>query len=269
VNLSQGQLTVVGTGMMVAAQITQEALSAIESADKLFHVAADLITAGWLLELNATAEPLHDSYREGRPRAETYEEMVERILAPVRAGKHVVAAFYGHPGVFVQPSHEAIRRAIAEGHEAVMLPGVSAEDCLFADLGFDPGERGCQSFEATDFLLRRRRFDETSYLVLWQIGGIGVHDYRPGDLWGPRGLAVLQRELLKVYPADHEVTVYEAAQFPVYPPLMHRTALAGLTAAPVSLRSTLCVPPLADRASDPEMTAALAEPLAAGPKRES
>jgi precorrin-6B methylase 1 len=264
VNLNRGQLTVVGTGMMVAAQITQEALSAIESADKLFHVAADLITADWLLELNATAEPLHDSYREGRPRAETYEEMVERILAPVRAGKQVVAAFYGHPGVFVQPSHEAIRRAIAEGHEAVMLPGVSAEDCLFADLGFDPGERGCQSFEATDFLLRRRRFDEASYLVLWQIGGIGVHDYRPGDLWGPRGLAVLQRELLKVYPASHEVTVYEAAQFPVYPPLVHRTPLAGLTGAPVSLRSTLCVPPLADRASDPEMTAALAEPLTAG-----
>ena len=40
--------------------------------------------------------------------------MVERILAPVRAGKQVVAAFYGHPGVFVQPSHEAIRRAIAD-----------------------------------------------------------------------------------------------------------------------------------------------------------
>ncbi|MEO8195669.1 MAG: hypothetical protein ABI689_02990 [Thermoanaerobaculia bacterium] len=41
-----------------------------------------------------------------------------------------------------------------------------------------------------------------------------------------------------------------------------------LASAPVSSRSTLCVPPLADRESDPEMTAALAEPMAASPTPE-
>ena len=64
--------------------------------------------------------------------------MAEAILEPVRAGKRVCAAFYGHPGVFVLPSHDAISRARAEGFEATMLPGVSAEDCLVADLGVDP-----------------------------------------------------------------------------------------------------------------------------------
>jgi hypothetical protein len=34
-----------------------------------------------------------------------------------------------------------------------MLPAVSAEDCLFADLGVDPGAAGCQSHEAADFLI--------------------------------------------------------------------------------------------------------------------
>ena len=54
--------------------------------------------------------------------------------------------------VFVQPSHESIAIARLEGFSARMLPGISAEDCLFADIGLDPGKDGCQSFEATDFL---------------------------------------------------------------------------------------------------------------------
>src|SRR5437773_2103233 len=74
----------------------------------------------------------------GKPRRETYAEMVEELLAPVRAGHNVCAAFYGHPGVFVNPGHEAIRRARAEGFPARMLPAVSALDCLVADLGIDP-----------------------------------------------------------------------------------------------------------------------------------
>jgi hypothetical protein len=41
-------------------------------------------------------------------------------------------------------------RSSTDGFDAVMLPGISAEDCLFADLGIDPGMIGCQSFEATD-----------------------------------------------------------------------------------------------------------------------
>ena len=64
---------------------------------------------------------------------------------------------YGHPGVFAYPMHEAIRQAKALGHSAVMFPAVSCEDAFFADLGVDPGQSGCQSFEATDFLVYQRR----------------------------------------------------------------------------------------------------------------
>ena len=58
-----------------------------------------------------------------------------------------------------------------------MLPGVSAEDCLVADLGVDPGEHGWQSWEATGFLLRGFRPDPTAGLVLWQVDGIGKLDW--------------------------------------------------------------------------------------------
>lgn len=43
-----------------------------------------------------------------------------------------------------------------EGLSAVMLPGVSAEDCFFANLLVDPSHPDCQILEATDLLLRER-----------------------------------------------------------------------------------------------------------------
>ncbi|MEO7975037.1 MAG: SAM-dependent methyltransferase, partial [Thermoanaerobaculia bacterium] len=99
-----GSLTVVGTGFRASGQITKEAESAIDQAEKLFHLVQDIVTHHWLEERNASAESLVDSYRHGRPRRETYSEIVVRILAPVRAGKRTCAAFYGHPGVFVMPA---------------------------------------------------------------------------------------------------------------------------------------------------------------------
>lgn len=255
-----GRLTLVGTGFQAPGQVTEEAISALRAADKLFHLVQDTLTHHWLEALNPTAESLYDAYRAGRPRRDTYDEIVARILAPLDRGARVCVALYGHPGVFVTPAHEAIRRARAAGHEAVMLPGVSAEDCLVADLGFDPGDGGCQSFEATDFLLRQRRFDPTSHLVLWQIGAIGVSDFRAGDLWNPRGLALLAEQLAGHYGTPHEVVVYEVAPYSVCDFKAHRCPLAELERAPVTLASTLYVPPLPPRASDPAIRAALGMP---------
>ncbi len=252
-----GSLTVVGTGLAIAGQVTRQAQSTIEHADKLFHLVADVVTQHWLEGLNASAESLFTSYREGRDRGETYAEMVERMLAPVREGRRVCAAFYGHPGVFATPPHEAVRRARAEGYAARMLPGVSAEDCLFADLGLDPGARGCQSFEATDFLIRHRRFDPASLLVLWQVGAIGVRDYRRADLWSRRGLEVLAEHLLEHYPGEHEVVLYEASPYPICGPRILWLPLAELGRAPATVRTTLCVPEREETPIDTEMLARL------------
>ncbi len=255
--MATGSLVVVGTGYMVAGQTTEEALAHIEGAEKLFYLVPEPVTCRWLDGLNPTAESLYDAYQEGRPRNESYAEMVERILAPVRQGRRVCVALYGHPGVFVGPSHTAIARARAEGHEAFMLPGISAEDCLVADLGVDPAQDGCQSFEATDFLVRKRRFDPRSSLILWQIGGIGVRTFHRSELWNREGLVVLAERLLEDYPPDHPVTVYEAAQLPVVEPKKDRIPLAELPRARVTLISTLYVPPVAKAEVDPAMMARL------------
>lgn len=245
-----GALTVVGLGIAGPAHATTETLAALADAERVLFLAADPLTRAWLLARFPRAENLADAYARGKSRDLSYDEMVARILAPVRAGRRVCAAFYGHAGVFATPPHTVVRQARAEGFAARMLPAVSAEDCLFADLGVDPSENGCASFEATDFLLRRRRFDPTSALVLWQIGLVGVEDVRDAELWSADGLATLTEVLLETYRPRHEVTVYEASTLPIVAPKIVRVALARLVAAPVTAVSTLYVPPRAERATD-------------------
>jgi uncharacterized protein YabN with tetrapyrrole methylase and pyrophosphatase domain len=254
----RGSLVVVGTGYLVGGQMTAEARAHIERAERFFHLVGDPVTRQWIASLNARAESLADSYVPGKHRMDTYREMVDRILAPVRRDEAVCAAFYGHPGVGAIPGHAAIRQARLEGYEARMLPAVSAEDCLYADLGLDPLADGCQSFEATRFLVRRHRPDTTVPLILWQIGVIGHATYSEEPLWNRDGLAVLAEVLSAWYPPGHECVVYEAAMLPVCDPVVLRVPLAELPAAAVTTASTLYVPPAGEAPVDAEMKARLA-----------
>jgi uncharacterized protein YabN with tetrapyrrole methylase and pyrophosphatase domain len=239
--VSSGSLTVVGTGIRLGSHLTREARLLLESADIVLSVVAEPGMQAVLEQLNPETRSLHDLYELGESRAEAYQAMAEEILRHVREGKNVVAAFYGHPGVFVAPSHEAIRMARAEGYKATMLPGISAEDCLFADLGVDPARFGCQSYEATDFLVHRRRIDPSAALVLWQIGTVG--SVVAAAHTQPTGLPVLVEALLEHYAPEHEVTVYEASPYPGFDPLVRTVGLGVLSAEHVTALSTLYVPP--------------------------
>src|SRR5262245_3102696 len=146
--MGTGSLQVVGTGYLIAGHATPQAVAAMRRAEKLFYLVGDRPTRAWLESLNPSAESLQDSYAVGKRRSCSYQGMVARILARLRQGLDVCAAFYGHPGVMAIPSHVAIRQAREEGYDAWMLPAISAADCLYADLGIDPGAQGCQSFEA-------------------------------------------------------------------------------------------------------------------------
>jgi uncharacterized protein YabN with tetrapyrrole methylase and pyrophosphatase domain len=204
-----------------------------------------------LEEIRPDARSLYDHYEPGLHRQEIYDRMTETMLHEVRREQTVCAAFYGHPGIFVYPSHEAVRRARAEGFAARMLPAVSAEDCLFADLGVDPGATGCQSYEATDFLLRRRQVDPTAMLILWQVSVIGERLYSRGPR--PLRLSVLVDYLRTWYDGDHTVTLYEASPYPIAEPVIQSLTLEQLGEAKLGPLATLYVPPIGERAEDADM----------------
>lgn len=244
---------VVGTGIALAAHTTIEALDCMKRAEKLFYLVTDPATEAWLKQLNPTAETLEDTYSEGKARYRSYQEMTARIVSAVRAGQQVCAAFYGHPGVFVNASHAAIRRVRRAGLPARMLPGISADACLFADLGVNPGDVGCQSFEATDFLGCRRRFDPSSALILWQVGALGESSVRKGMACRPERLRTLTRYLRRHYPSRHPVVLYEAAQFPVCDPVVKRIPLGTLGDTIVMAMTTLYLPSKRSRGFSPNI----------------
>jgi uncharacterized protein YabN with tetrapyrrole methylase and pyrophosphatase domain len=236
-----GSLTIVGTGIRAGIHFTPEARAALVRADRVLHLGAEPVMRQWLSALRPDATSLHSLYAPEKERTETYREMVNAILVLVREGHDVCVAFYGHPGVFVSPSHEAIRQARTAGYDATMLPAISAEDCLFADLGIDPGRTGCQSYEATNFLLTNRPVDSAAVLILWQVGVLGRWGY--GRKTDQRRLGLLVDRLLELYPAEHEVILYEASPYPVGDAIVVRMPLQRLAEAAMTTATTLVVPP--------------------------
>ena len=130
-----------------------------------------------------------------------------------------------------------------------MLPGISAEDCLIADLGVNPGERGWQSYEATELLLRRHPLDPTAGLVLWQVDAVGKFTYDAEPVTA--GLELLAEYLLDAYPAEHEALFYTASMYSIAEPLVEPVVLGAL-ARHEQPPATLYVPPLEPRPPDPE-----------------
>lgn len=250
----RGRLVVVGSGIATAAQASTEAINAITSAQIVLCLVADPLTEVWIGGLNPRVESLQRFYGIGKDRRVDYCEMVERVLVCVREGLDVCFVLYGHPGVFAYPGHEAVRRARAEGYSARMLPGISAQDCLFADLGIDPGSVGCLSYDATDFLINRRHVDARCGLVLWQIGVIAEPSVKDRlSVWNREAVSVLVEVLLAEYPTDHEVILYEAARYAMCEPIVRHTILSELDKAPIRVFTTLYVPPCATSIPDEAM----------------
>lgn len=248
--MTPGSLTIVGTGITLIAHLTREADTVIRDAERLFFLVTSGLAEEWMLRLNGRGESLRPCYDIGGDRSAVYAAMSEQVLAAVRTGQRVCAAFYGHPSVFVTPTQLMVRQARREGLPVRVLPGISAEDCLFADLGLDPGAQGCQSYEASDFLLRPRRFDPHTPLVLWQIGVVGCFDVVDQSTDCGPALAELRAMLLRHYPAEHPATVYLAPMLPIHEPTITRTTLGELAPALLDRFCTLYIPPLAAPAVD-------------------
>ncbi|MCL1036778.1 SAM-dependent methyltransferase [Shewanella submarina] len=237
-----GSLTCVGTGILLGGHLSPLAQSHIEQADVVFSGMSDGFTEQWALGMAADVRSLQSLYGEGKSRNTTYDDMVNAMLDEVRQGKKVVGAFYGHPGIFAKASHLAVIKARQEGFDAQMIPGISAEACLYADLGLDPGKTGCQHFETTQLMLYQRRIDPSALLILWQPALAG--DLAMGIRTTGRAERQLLVELLSQdYPLDHECILYEAATTALHDTRMERIVLSELPFARLELHTTLVLPP--------------------------
>jgi precorrin-6B methylase 1 len=237
-----GSLVCVGIGITLGAHITPLARSCIEKSDVVFAAVSDGIVERWVEGMHPDVRSLQPYYREGKSRMTTYRQMVQAILAPVREGGNVCAVFYGHPGVFAWAPHKAIEIARRAGFRAHMEPGISAEDCLYADLGIDPGQFGCAHYEASQLLFYKRRIDPCAYLVLWQVGVTGDQSLARFAT-GAAYRQVLVDRLAQDYPLGHRCIIYRAATLPIHAPRIERTTIRKLATARIELPDTIVIPP--------------------------
>lgn len=235
-------LVVVGSGIEFGRHASERCLSEIRAAEVVFCL-VDPFALAMIRGIHPDAIDLAMHYSPGKDRRSTYREMDASIMRALHAGQRVCAVFYGHPGVFADVPHAIVRKAREAGIQARMEPGISAEACLYADLGIDPGGHGVQSLEATQFLVQDRRPDTAGLLLLWQVA-------LSGDLACTRshaerdGLQALVDKLLEWYPPGHDVILYEAARLPIETFRADRMALRALADAHYREYTTLVVPPV-------------------------
>jgi precorrin-3B methylase len=244
--------------MTLGSHIGALARSHIHHADVVFAGVSDALVERWLQEMHPDVRSLQPLYGEGKPRMETYRQMVEAVLAEVRLGKKVCAVFYGHPGVFAWAPRKAIEMARGEGYRAHMEPGISSADCLYADLGVDPGSRGCQHYEASQFMLYRRMIDSSAWLILWQAGLAGDRSltrFATGAAYRKLLVSVLAEH----YALEHPVIIYRAATLPTQHARIERVPLQALPGAEVGMTDTLAIPPARPMQANEEIRARLNE----------
>ncbi|AWN73112.1 SAM-dependent methyltransferase [Legionella anisa] len=252
----KASLVVVGCGIKFFAHLTNEVIAYIKQSDVVLYLVNDPVLKLWIQEQNQYTESLDNLYLSCPNRADSYQLIADYVLNHLYQNKHICFVLYGHPSVYAKPGLDAVKKAKQEGYYAKILPAISAEACLFADLLIDPGSSGCQSFEASDFLIHQRQFDISSHLILWQINAVGILNHETTNN-KKIGILLLLDYLKKYYEATAKIVIYEAAQYPGFEPKIIQSELKYLSDIYLSNLSTLYIPPVKTTACDQTILKAL------------
>lgn len=241
----QKSIVFVGVGIKFFSHITQEALATITECDKLYYLVNEPAMIEWLARSNKTAESLEDIYYAFDTRLEAYQNISQKIIREAGNYSNICVAMYGHPLVLNLPTKLTVEAASSNelNIDVQVLPGISAESVMYCDLGIDPGVGGIQSYEASEFIYKKKIIDTTSHLVLWQVGVIGAQgSTKEHD--NSSGMQLLKDRLLSLYPKDHRVFLYEAAQYPNVSPIINSSTLSKIDVTAISQLMTAYIPPV-------------------------
>ena|SRR3990167_9112116 len=241
-NHREGSLVIAGSGIKFMSHLSTEVKAYIENSDLVLYLVNDPAIREWIQSNSKRSESLSDIYFQHSLRHQSYQAVSDYILEKLHSNIHICVVTYGHPTFLAQPTIDAVKRAREAGYYAIALPGISSLDCLFADLLIDPGDNGCQIFEATDFFIRKRQFDLSSHLVLLQVGYLGHLNLEEPKDQSSR-LQILSDYLQRFYPANHPVVIYEAAIYPTFQPHIIRVSLEHLSSAKLTALSSVYLSP--------------------------
>ena len=236
-------LVIAGTGIKFISHLTHEVEVYIQNSSKILYLSNEPAIEEWIKSKHLNTESLYDYYTRHESRLKNYQEIANKILSDVNKFETTLVLLYGHPTVYAMPALEAAIKARKQNVEVIILPGISADACLYADLMIDPGSAGCQSYDATDFLIKNKIIDNTSHTILWQIGSIGSISLI-SNYGNKTGIRLLKNKLSELFTPNHPVTVYEASQYPHFRPRIDDITIEDLENIELTALSTLYIPPI-------------------------
>lgn len=242
--LDPADIYIVGLGMGSADQVTREVDRVLQESEQVLFVDPSIGMQEYLSKRCSNVTDLSTLYQEGKNRLQTYKEMATVVIEAAMSNPPVTLALYGHPTVFAYPPF--IIRSVANqlGLKVKVLPGVSAMDCILAELMIDPANEGLQMFEASDLLMRRRRLSTDMQTLIWQVGSLetGLYSTMTNR---PERFGRFLDYLLEYYPSYHEVTAVFCSSHPAVPSTIFTFFLKDLLAVAEELHGgyTLFLPP--------------------------
>jgi len=207
------KIYIVGTGIVGYSQISKEVENTIERSDIVLSLNHQDTALDYVSELADTVD-LTAEYNENEERKATYKRVANRVLeeAEKPENERITFATYGHPMYFVDPARIIIHDA-PEDIEVEVLPGISAIDCLYTDIGLDPAKNGLQIFEATDVLVREFELNPAVPAFLLQIGSIETSLYST-ETSKPERFTRIKNHLLNFYSEDHRIYLLKTSVYP-------------------------------------------------------
>lgn len=203
----ENRLRVGGLGITAGAHLSLETIFEIKRSDLVFVLHNNPIQIEIIKRYNVNVRDLSLHYSVDLDRSLSYEKMVDEVIYELRKGQNICALFYGHPAVFAYPSRKMIHIAKKDGFDSQMLAAISGDACLFSDLNVDPGDFGCQQYEATRLLHYKATIDTSAGLVIWQMPAVGIKEAFTGIV-NKRSFDALKEKLSRIYSASHISTVY-------------------------------------------------------------
>jgi Protein containing tetrapyrrole methyltransferase domain and MazG-like (predicted pyrophosphatase) domain len=154
-----------------------------------------------------TMESLLHLYGPGKPRIETYAEMVETVLDAAITDPPVAFATYGSAMVGTLATHRILEEASRRGLTVHVTNAVSSFDGIWADFNIEPFF-GFEIWEASAFARLEIEPNTRANLLLPQAPVFDVVEGIDPDRMTMRTsttITVLRDHLLRFYPADHMV----------------------------------------------------------------
>lgn len=260
-------IALVGLGVKGVHQFTREAEDALRRSTHVFMTDMAPGVADQVRAMGMEVTNLYTKYVRGVHRIEIYREMASTVVSAALEQAPVTFATYGHPKLYCYPSALIERAARLLDLRVTVLPGISSLDTMMVDLDLDPAIDGLQVYEATDLIIRDRPVQPDVTCVILQ-AAIALEPYNNPGQPSSDGLQLLQRQLLKFYPASHQAVLLMSATHPLLEPLRVGFALGELAAAVAAASNvaTLIIPPTQPRpVADQRLAERMRLPTAAEP----